>query len=399
MTCLLLCGATTLPLVAQSNIQSEGVAKNEEKKTKKAWEFGVGGTLQKLNRVYCYDTFMIDDNYVYDAKMRHALWGGDLYVARELNKHLYLDLTAGIGGGNVRDENHERKTKLYYSTSLGLQWRLAPLFKTKAFDPYLRVGVGYTHRTFDINYNGVNEISNDMLDWIANNIHRKVGDNVRNIVTISTGVGINYWVSNRWGMGLQANYLFVPDFIDKQKGVKENMQGVVRILVRIGGEDKREVVKQDVVRYIDNVIYEPVEKIVEIERIKEVERGTLLLFQNINFLFDSSKIDDSCNDTLDQIAESLKSISDRHILVTGYSDKRGDSRYNLILSRKRAASVVAALEARGVPKSMLKSRGVGSVVAIMPGTSEESIREADRKVTVEIINNNPYWERLPKSDL
>lgn len=84
--------------------------------------------------------------------------------------------------------------------------------------------------------------------------------------------------------------------------------------------------------------------------------------------------------------------------MVGYTDSRGADWYNLRLSRKRAAAVVKALEERGVPSTMLKSRGVGKRVAIVKPKESHKMREGDRRVSIEEIFIEDYWNYIPKHD-
>ena len=47
-------------------------------------------------------------------------------------------------------------------------------------------------------------------------------------------------------------------------------------------------------------------------------------------------------------------------LITGCTDAKGSSQYNMDLSQKRADAVVNALIKKGVPNKMLKAKGVGA---------------------------------------
>ena len=120
--------------------------------------------------------------------------------------------------------------------------------------------------------------------------------------------------------------------------------------------------------------------------------------KDILFNFNKATLRPESNDKLNQAAEIIKSSNGGKFLITGHTDKKGSEAYNLKLSRQRAASVVAALEARGVNTNQLKSKGVGERDAVVPESASDAERMKDRKVVVEAIDASA-WEALQKSDL
>ncbi|MBO9694034.1 OmpA family protein [Chryseobacterium sp.] len=120
--------------------------------------------------------------------------------------------------------------------------------------------------------------------------------------------------------------------------------------------------------------------------------------KDILFDFNKATIRPESSGKLDQAATIIKQSNDGTFLVTGHTDAKGAAAYNLKLSRERAASVVGALEARGVSGNQLKSVGVGSRDAQIPAKASDAERMADRKVVVEAING-AAWDALKKSDL
>lgn len=119
--------------------------------------------------------------------------------------------------------------------------------------------------------------------------------------------------------------------------------------------------------------------------------------KDILFNFNKATLRPESEPKLDAAAAYLKQYGNGKYLVIGHTDKKGSDAYNLKLSRQRAASVVAALEARGVSADKLKSRGVGSAQATEPATASDEARLKDRKVVVEEITT--LWESLPKHDI
>lgn len=59
----------------------------------------------------------------------------------------------------------------------------------------------------------------------------------------------------------------------------------------------------------------------------------------------------------------MKALSPRMILVTGHSDKSGNSSFNLSLSQKRAERVAAILMEEGIQADRIKVKGLGEELA------------------------------------
>lgn len=380
--CILIGGIT--PLTAQeTDVKSE----ESDKKNAKAWEIGVGGSIFQFSRAQ-FSNFnnLKEQGYSFDLKLKHAVYGGNIYVARELNPYFYLDLQGSIGAAK-EDINKNDKTKMLYMIGTGLQWRLGEYFGSKHVEPYLRAGVSYMNKGFLMNYMGYAGLDDDQMSWIFENDLNKDGRDKKHLVPISLGGGINMWLNDRFGIGMQADYLVMP-----YKEIANSLQGTVRLMWRIGGKSKK---AKPVVQYIDRE--RVIEKPVEIERIVERVEYTKLyeLFNTIYFDFDQASLTPKSEKTIDEIAEILKQNSSNKYLITGYTDSRGSEEYNIDLSKRRAATVVNALIDRGVPSSILKSIGVGKRISHMKPSTNHEVREGDRKVAIELINNPGYWEELP----
>lgn len=81
--------------------------------------------------------------------------------------------------------------------------------------------------------------------------------------------------------------------------------------------------------------------------------------QKIQFGTDSDVIQEESFGLLDAVATALNNHKEfSSVEVIGHTDSRGDDAHNKDLSGRRAASVVKALESRGV-KQELKARGAG----------------------------------------
>lgn len=369
---------------------------NKYSKSKRAWEFGAGASIFQFSRVDFTNFTRQDDNYIFDLQLRHNVIGPNLYIARELTPHLYIDVQGNVAF-TKQFVGNEEKFKHLYMVGPGLQWRLGEYFESKYIDPFFRVGVNYMKKNFDMKYTGQEGDLPDEMSWILENVNNKYGKDRNSMTPIALGLGLNMWLNDSFGIGLQGDYLLML-----YKDVANSLQGTVRLIWRIGGRSKKPT---PVVKYVETervIQAQPttVEKIVEVP-VKDtvfVSAGMCELFENVYFEFDKDIITFESNKTLDKIAEILKSDQSKKYLITGYTDSRGNEFYNIALSRRRAAAIIEALEKRGVPSNMLKSRGVGKKVSYATSESSSKIREGDRKVTVEIITNMEYWNHIPKRD-
>jgi outer membrane protein OmpA-like peptidoglycan-associated protein len=361
------------------------------KRPSKAWEFGLGGSVYQFSRVSFGNFSPTDAGYVFDLQLDHAVYGGNLYVARELSKHFYADFQGTVGFTKNRQTDSWHKEMLY-AAGLGLQWRLGEYFGSKYIDPYLRVGAGYMRKNFDILYAGTQGLDDEQMQWALNNLMNKEGMDRKNLLPISLGAGLNMWLNDRWGIGMQGDYLVMP-----HANVANSIQGTLRVMYRLGGRSKK---TQPAVQYVDRIV--EVEKIVErvVEReapapvIREIEK--LLILEGIYFDFDKADLKPESNAILDRLAETLKRDTSKKYLITGYTDSRGGDAYNRQLSIRRAEVVVKGLIDRGVSAGMLKARGVGSRIAYAEPSEPNEVRYGDRKITIEPVANRAYWDRLPE---
>nr|DAE30178.1 MAG TPA: outer membrane protein [virus sp. ct5rm7] len=379
-----------LGIVASSQLATaQESASHEHPRERNSWEIGIGGSVWQFNRVSFSNFQKVDGDYTYDMKNHHAVWGGQLYAARELNSHFFLDFQCNLG---ATKNNLHNKTKWLGMAGGGLQWRLGEYFKSPYIDPFLRVGANYMYKGFDINYAGDESIGTDQMQWIMENHGNKNGRDKTSMFVAAFGGGVNLWLNDRFGIGLQADYLLMP-----YKNVANSIQGNVRLMWRFGGKSKK---PKPTIKYIDRPVEKIVERVVEVEKIVKVPAdiqptGTddlVALFDQIYFDFDKDILTMESETILDGVARYLKTDTSRCYLITGQTDARGTEDYNKNLSERRAYRVVKGLVERGVPTEMLKYRGVGKRIAAIPVSEEDNVRRGDRKITIELVTNMDYWE-------
>ncbi len=365
-----------------------------ESREKRAWEIGVGASVFQFSRVDFTKFQKGSDNYQLGLQLRHSVIGPNLYIARELNPYFYLDLQGTVGFTEQFIDGAD-KLRTLYMVGPGLQWRLGEYFDSKYIDPFFRVGVSYMKKNFDMKYQGVNGDVTEEMSWVLENLYNKDGVDRNEMIPVSLGLGMNTWLNDHFGIGLQGDYLLMP-----YKDVANSLQGTVRLIWRMGDKSKKRVAPVQYIE-VEKIVQGPkevVEKIVEVPVSEPASVEICELFNNVYFEFDKSDIRPESEEVLDKIADIMKANSDQKYLITGYTDARGSAEYNIGLSGRRAAAVVEALQKRGVNGDIIKSRGVGKKISYAPVGESHIVREGDRKVTVEIITNMDYWNFMPKRD-
>jgi outer membrane protein OmpA-like peptidoglycan-associated protein len=242
------------------------------------------------------------------------------------------------------------------------------------------------YKGYDILYQG----SKSGVNWDMENVNNPGYKDSNSIIPISLGAGINMWLNDRFGIGMQGDYLYITN-----TDVPNSLQGTVRLLFRFGGKSKR---PQPIVTYVDRtverVVDRPVDRIVEVEKVVEHTVNISELLSSINFDLDSYEIKPNYQPLIREIAKILLNDRTKRYLITGFTDVQGSAQYNERLSEQRATAIMNALTNEGVPQNMLKTRGAGLRIANMPANASEHAREGDRKIWVEHITNMEYWEKL-----
>ena len=85
------------------------------------------------------------------------------------------------------------------------------------------------------------------------------------------------------------------------------------------------------------------------------------LFNNIYFEFDKTEITPKAATIIDEIAQIMLTDTSKKYLITGCTDAKGSSQYNMELSQKRADAVVNdnLSKKRSYPNKMLKAKRSG----------------------------------------
>ncbi|HBS51237.1 MAG TPA: hypothetical protein DEA05_14675 [Rhodobacteraceae bacterium] len=135
---------------------------------------------------------------------------------------------------------------------------------------------------------------------------------------------------------------------------------------------------------LDVIEAAPLERRMELVTAEEMagalgEAGRVALY-GVFFAHDSNRLTPQSDPTLAEIAALLGGDPALTLFVVGHTDMTGGVDYNMDLSRRRAASVVAALTGRfGVAPDRLAPAGVGPLAPVADNATEEG-RALNRRV-------------------
>ena len=159
-----------------------------------------------------------------------------LTVARSLGKGLVLDWQTTVG--NVDNKRFAMDKEFFLMTGLGVQFKAAGLLwdEESWFDPYLRVGANYLRH----DYTGLTFPRTDTKGSVGGGTYAAYNEDgdltgKANHFTVSTGAGINFWVTKNFGLGVQGDYVTTP--VDKSN-IANFWQASASLLFRFGNTDR-----------------------------------------------------------------------------------------------------------------------------------------------------------------
>jgi peptidoglycan-associated lipoprotein len=92
--------------------------------------------------------------------------------------------------------------------------------------------------------------------------------------------------------------------------------------------------------------------------------------KDINFAFDSYKLDTTAKSILNGNAEWLKANSGSKVQVEGHCDERGTNEYNMVLGANRARAAMDYLRGAGVEASRMSTVSYGEELPLDPAHNE-----------------------------
>jgi len=154
-----------------------------------------------------------------------------LTVARNVAKGFVVDWQTTVG--NVENKRFNMGKEFMLMTGLGLQVKAAGLLWNEEswFDPYLRVGANYLRH----DYTALTFPRTDVNgEWVQNGENGNENGKA-NFFTVSTGAGVNFWLTKNFGLGVQGDYVSTPG--DKST-VANFWQASASLNFRFGNRDR-----------------------------------------------------------------------------------------------------------------------------------------------------------------
>jgi outer membrane protein OmpA-like peptidoglycan-associated protein len=140
--------------------------------------------------------------------------------------------------------------------------------------------------------------------------------------------------------------------------------------------------------YSENFMFEGQHTVMEpfIKRISlsPAKVGAKMLLSNVFYEIDSWKLKKESVQELNNLADLLNDSKDIVVEIGGYTDSTGTAEYNLVLSEKRALSVVNYLIGKGISSERLKYKGYGNTSPIGDNVTIEG-RKLNRRTEVKVI--------------
>lgn len=117
----------------------------------------------------------------------------------------------------------------------------------------------------------------------------------------------------------------------------------------------------------------------------KAEAGSKMVLKNIFFDVGKHDLKQESLAELENIKELLSGNTTLKVQINGHTDNTGNRDANMVLSHKRAESVVQYLIQNGIDASRLAAKGFGAERPLVSNDDEEGGREINRRTEIEIL--------------
>lgn len=114
---------------------------------------------------------------------------------------------------------------------------------------------------------------------------------------------------------------------------------------------------------------------------KQTERGMVITLSDVLFASDRHELNAQGQSTIRKLSEFLQQHPQRSVLIEGFTDTTGDTRYNQRLSERRAGAVARSLSDSGIARQRIATRGYGEAYPVASNATPTA-RQLNRRVEI-----------------
>jgi len=191
------------------------------------------------------------------------------------------------------------------------------------------------------------------------------------------------------GKLLKADYELI-NLSDNKVSFKNSTDGTGSFLVCLpsGYNYGINISKKGYLFYSENFMFEGEHTVAKpfVKRIilSPLKVGEMMQLANVFYEVDSWKLKRESLSELDNLVALLSENKDIVLEIGGFTDSTGTDEYNLVLSEKRALSVVEYLISNGIPPASLKYKGYGNSNPLGDNVTSEG-RKLNRRTEARIV--------------
>jgi outer membrane protein OmpA-like peptidoglycan-associated protein len=173
---------------------------------------------------------------------------------------------------------------------------------------------------------------------------------------------------------------------NKTRGEVIEVDGNQMVSLRAGDRYEVEVTSDQGYAFNSTAIDLTTGKVNSIDvKLMKLELNAQLALKDINFESNSDKLSDGSFIELTRVITLMKENPTLKVEIDAHTDDIGSDNYNLILSNKRAKSVMEYLTQNNIPVERFSAKGYGETQAKFKNDSDEN-RAKNRRVELKILS-------------
>ncbi|MES2408551.1 MAG: OmpA family protein [Pseudomonadota bacterium] len=298
--------------------------------------------------------FTVTDGDWYHKQGIDNDFGFGLGVGKAISQSWNLELNSNYAAYNIRNSSGTLK-----NTGLGLD-ALYIFNRDASFTPYTVIGVGGVQTRAP----GISE-----TNWAAN-----------------AGVGAMQWMNGIAVRG-DVRYRYIHDAGGVNPG---DWVATVGLVIPLGSKPmppapKPQPTPEPMPAPVQEPEPMPAPAPVEQPPVERPAPQTKIILEGTNFDFDKATLRPAGKAKLDKDAQMLNTYPDINVEIAGYTDSIGTAKYNMGLSKRRAATVQKYLKSKGIADSRMTTKGFGETHPVASNKTAAG-RAQNRRVEILILN-------------